>query len=201
MDVASWSSVPLTVAETALQVAFGYRRTAPWISYRAARTLGRLIQPQWRILEFGAGMSTVWFASRAHYVLSIESDTRWYQQVAEMLHVRGLANVQLEYRQSSNVAGYASLPGIADSSFDLALIDGIYRDRCVPPCLQKVRPGGYIYLDNTDQPDHCQAAEAALLATNLEWHRYFTDFSPGLVIVTQGLLAKLSRPTPSAQSQ
>lgn len=190
IDVSSLPLIPLAVIDTALDVGLGYRRCVPWISYRATRQLQHLIRPHWRILEFGSGMSTIWFARRANFVFSVESDHRWHQRVREMLAQRGLANVHLEYR-SGGCAEYSSIDGLEDDSFDLALIDGACRDDCVQPCLAKVKAGGYVYLDNTDQPGDRQIAEAKLLSAAPSWARYYNDFAPGLVAITQGLLVRI----------
>ncbi len=192
LDAASWPSIPLAVIDTALHVGFGYRRHVPWISYRATRALSRLIRPHWRILEFGAGMSTIWFGSRAEHVFSIESNQEWYERVKAALDRRRLTHVQLEYRPSKYCTEYVSVEGIADGSVDLALIDGDCRDECVGPSMQKVRRGGYIYLDNTDQPGDRRVAEARLLSSRLAWSRYYNDFAPGLVAITQGLLVRIA---------
>jgi predicted O-methyltransferase YrrM len=190
IDWASLPNIPLAIADTSASVAFGYRREVPWISYRAQRFLGRLIQPNWRILEFGAGMSTVWFAKHSSFVFSVESDAAWYGRVKRMLELDGLTNVHLEHRQRECDA-YSGIPD-TQSDFDMALIDGDCRDRCLRASLSTVKAGGYVYLDNTDQPGDRQIAEQLLLAAPIQWHRYFNDFAPGLVAITQGLLAKLS---------
>lgn len=191
IDVASVSSIPLAITDTAMDVAFGYRRQVPWISYRATRVLKRLIQADWRILEFGAGMSTAWFARRALWVFSVESSDEWYDRVRGLLAHRGLSNVRLE-RRSGVCHEYVDLKEVLDRSIDLALIDGDCRDECVAPCLEKVKAGGYIYLDNTDQPGDRQVAEARLLSSRVVWKHYYNDFAPGLVAITQGLLVRLA---------
>jgi predicted O-methyltransferase YrrM len=191
LDPASWLNIPVAVFDTSLDVAFHYRRAVPWISYRAARTLRHLIRPKWRILEFGSGLSTIWLASRSSFVLSIESDPGWYRRVARLLDKKGLSNVQLEQRPA-NCVDYVAIGDVVDHTFDLALIDGDCRDRCVEPSLRFVRADGYIYLDNTDQPGDRQVAEKKLLGSGYEWVRYYNDFAPGLVAITQGMLVKLA---------
>jgi predicted O-methyltransferase YrrM len=124
-------------------------------------------------------------------VFTIESNPEWCQRVRRLLAQRNLSNVHLEPK-STDCADYVELAAVADASIDLALIDGDCRDACVEPCLAKVKRGGYIYLDNTDQPGDRQIAEARLLRGRLAWKRYYNDFAPGLVAITQGLLVKLA---------
>jgi predicted O-methyltransferase YrrM len=136
-------------------------------------------------------MSTLWFAKRASFVFSVESNPEWYERVNAVLVRKRLGNVRLELR-SGSCTQYVDVAGLEDASFDLALIDGDCRDKCVEPCLQKIKPGGYIYLDNTDQPGDRQIAEAQLLASPLASRRYYNDFAPGLVAITQGLLVRVA---------
>ena len=56
--------LPHVILTIFLRKFFGYRLDMPWISYRAQRKIARLIQPDWTILEFGSGMSTLWLARR-----------------------------------------------------------------------------------------------------------------------------------------
>lgn len=191
LDSASWVNLPLAVGDLALYTTLRVRRAVPWISYRATNDLGRLISPDWRVLEYGAGMSTVWFASRARFVFSVESNPEWHRRIREILDRRRLTNVQLEYRPSE-CGQYADLRELEDHSFDLALIDGECREVCVSASLLKVRRGGYVYLDNTDQPGDKQAAEADLLAAPHSLTRYYNDFAPRVVTNTQGLLVRLA---------
>jgi hypothetical protein len=191
LDWASLPGIPAAICDAALHVTLGYRRHVPWLSYRATRTLGRLIQRDWRVIEFGAGMSTVWFAKRAAFVFSVESNSMWHKSVTSMLAECKLTNVDLRLRQGG-CTDYTDLSELEDASCDLALIDGDCRDKCVAPTLRKLKPGGYVYLDNTDQPGDRQVAESRLLGASLEWRRYFNDFAPGLVAATQGLLVRLS---------
>jgi len=100
--------------------------------------------------------------------------------------------------------GIKVINGIAEDlpfqnrSFDFVLIDGWDRHGCVLNALAKLRPGGCIYLDNSDKdmtrPDgDLRRAEQALLAAVDErggTARYFVDFSPTNFFVEQGLLAK-----------
>jgi len=185
LPVSGLVSLPLAGADLVLRL-LGQRRVQPWISYRAARELAHTIRKDWHVLEFGAGMSTVWFAQRSAFVLSIESNTDWYAQVTKMLTVRDLHNVDLRLRTDQK--GYLAVKG----SFDLVMIDGAWRDRCVDIAMRHVRPNGFVYLDNVDAA-RGRAAKAMLMAclpAGSVFHSY-TDFAPGLAAPTTGLLVHL----------
>jgi predicted O-methyltransferase YrrM len=121
-----------------------------------------------------------------------------------MLDRRGLANVEL--RLLTDAAAYAGLDDHPEGEFDLALVDGgLARDRCVETALRRVRPGGHIYLDNSDKESDparvdpsralgMRRAEELLLEETRRRGgsaEYFVDFVPAQCFVSQGLLCRL----------
>ena len=55
-----------------------------------------------------------------------------------------------------------------------------------------VKPGGYIFLDNTDLPNEdCRIAAARLIEASARV-RVFNDLSPSIVMVNEGTLARLA---------
>jgi predicted O-methyltransferase YrrM len=200
LDLGGFAYVPLTAVEQVARMAFGYMPVAPKISRRAARLLDRLIRPSWTVVEFGSGMSTVWFAERAGAVISIETVAGWRDRVLDLLAERGLTNVRLHLRDGQG-DGYADLSMLDDGTVDFALVDGeVHRADAMRAAIRKVRAGGYIYLDNcdddrVDQPDGDIAWAERLLIDAVRERggrlRYFTDVPPTSVVATQGMLARL----------
>jgi hypothetical protein len=84
---------PLAAAVKHLQSQFlhstGWRRSieqgaavdtdgpVPWFTYPAIRFLQRLVRPDWRVLEYGSGNSTRWWAKRVVQVVAVEHDPAW----------------------------------------------------------------------------------------------------------------------------
>lgn len=196
LDAGGFRYAPHALVHGALRLACGYRPAVPWISYRATRVLDRLIEPGWKALEFGSGMSTPWLARRCAYLHSIESDARWYDTVRRLLRGIDAAHVLYDLRGQSD---YADLSGYAEGYFDFVLVDGAVRAACVASALPRLRAGGFLYLDNSDkdmQPadGDTRKAEQQLLAAVAQRGgrtRYFHDFSPGRLVVSEGLLVQL----------
>jgi predicted O-methyltransferase YrrM len=169
------------------------RRRPSGISYRAVKFLDEKITPAWRVIEFGSGMSTLWFARRCGFLHSVEINNHWYQMLSRRLE--GAKHVRYELRSLDE---YCDVSDYADASVDLAFVDGAWRSRCVENVLSKIRPGGFLYLDNTDlegdRPDGDipRAEGLALSACKARGgtYRYFVDFRPGRFEVTQGLLVQ-----------
>ena len=121
------------------------RPARPWISYDAAKAIGRHLGPTSSVLEFGSGMSTAWYASRAGHVLSIERDAEWFAEVSSRLAT--LENAELRLCESREA--YLAIED--DRQFDLIMIDGAWRDDCAQLATRHLAPGGVIYCDNTDK--------------------------------------------------
>ena len=173
-----------------LRVLLGYRPQVPWISYDAQALLGRHLTPASRVLEFGSGMSTLWFADRAGAVVSVEHHAEWYAKVKAMLP----QDAAIDYRLATDPAAYCA---VADErGFDLVLVDGRFRDQCVAAGLKVLRPGGILYLDNSDHalddydgdvPRAVELIEDAARETGWQLER-FTDFAPTMFFAQAGLL-------------
>jgi hypothetical protein len=152
--------LPRNVHLTVRRRLMGALPDLPWIPFNAIERLEACLRSDWRMIEFGSGMSTAWYARRVAYVHSIESDSGWYQTLANTLP----GNVRYELRSGPR---YWDLDEYEDRSLDFAVIDGIARDQCVNAVLPKLRSGGWIYLDNSDKDmtvsnGHVRLAESAI---------------------------------------
>jgi predicted O-methyltransferase YrrM len=170
---------------------FQWRPERPWLGFSAIRCIDHLLQPHWRLLEFGSGMSTVWFARRVSMIVSIETNAEWHRRVKTLLFHRGLTQ-----RVESRLVP-ASLEGVSATlsrEFDFALVDGeTSRQVAVALAVAAVKPGGYVYLDNSDGLwAEYRAARQQLLEASHRGSkpRFFTDFCDGQIGVTQGLLVR-----------
>lgn len=188
---------PLALLSAAAKKA-GWRAERPMISYRAAREIARLLSPTSTVVEFGSGFSTPWLARRCASLVSFEDDPAWHALVTRRLRQAGLVNVDCRLRPADRFADVDDLP---DGSIDFALVDGTDRDGCIAAIVPKLRPGGVIYLDNSDKDvgdprGDLRRAEARLIAA-AQAHgaslRWFTDFSPTNFFAEQGLMAVFPR--------
>jgi len=201
LDLAGFCYLPQCLLSTLVKKLSGRRPEMPWLGYRAIRSLDRLIKKDWQVLEYGSGMSSLWLAGRCRWLVSVEHDQAWSRFLREELARRGAGNVDYQVLTEERYPEMGSYP---DHSFDLVLIDGIRRDEAAGTALRKVKPGGYIYLDNSDVPyPEYQRARQRLLgaARRPRGFRFFNDLCPTHVAVTQGLLIQTpesSRHTPCA---
>lgn len=197
---------PRALLSGAARLAFGRLPPRPWISYDATRVIAGRLGPASRVLEFGSGMSTAWFADRVASVVSIEHDPSWHDIVQVQLARAGRGNVRL--RLAKDPVDYTTIPADeADGEFDFILVDGSWRDRCTATAIALVRPGGAIYVDNVDRGvnrvRNLQAAGDGIRRTPIARRllafaaqrgatvTFFTDFAPGQLFVQTGMLVLL----------
>ncbi|SON58073.1 hypothetical protein HDIA_4532 [Hartmannibacter diazotrophicus] len=124
-------------------------------------------RPQARVFEYGSGASTLWLARRAASVTSVEHDGAWHRRVSGMLgsyphvtllHVPGAIVGEATSAYGSgkgNAAGldfrdYAhAIDG--QGRFDMIVIDGRCRERCLDLARRHLAPGGIILFDNSNR--------------------------------------------------
>jgi len=75
-----------------------------------------------RVLEFGSGGSTIFFAKRAEYVRSIECDKGWAPRTQDALVRHGVAD-KVELTACTNAESEVIVAALPDRSFDLLLVD------------------------------------------------------------------------------
>jgi hypothetical protein len=132
----------------------------PWIVPAAIGWLRRRIRSDWSVLELGAGRSTPWFARRAGRMLSFEDNEYWAEQTGNRLRELGLENVEL--RQLAVEAFADEVDALPNEAFQLVVVDfleapTVTRIDVLKPAMQKVRPGGFLLLDDSDRPGYAQA--------------------------------------------
>ena len=140
----------------------GDRPERPWIVPAGIGWLRRRIRSDWVVLELGAGRSTPWFARRAGQVLSFEDIEFWVDETRSRLRMLGLENVELRHRPVEKLA--AEVDSLPNASFDLVAMDflespTVTRIDVLKPAMTKVRPGGYLLLDDSDRPGYSEAFE------------------------------------------
>lgn len=123
----------------------------PWYTYPAIDFLRTRPLQGCRVLEFGGGQSTRWWASRAREVVTLEGDPEWYASLAGTLP----ENVQL--RLVSMADGPACLVDVerviaefGPEAYDIVIVDGLWRQFLADVACRVVAPHGAIIVDNAE---------------------------------------------------
>jgi hypothetical protein len=135
----------------------------PWMCPGTIRFCERHLSGTMRGLEFGSGRSTAWFAGRVGHLTSVEHDAGWFDLVRSRMNAQGVANVDyrlvpLDHPEAEGErAHYDPVPAYVrvadefdDASLDLAVVDGHYRTHCIRRVVAKLRPGGFLLVDDVN---------------------------------------------------
>ncbi|MGH1579013.1 O-methyltransferase [Planktotalea sp.] len=124
----------------------GKRRASPWWPTRVIPKVEAFLKPSHDVIEYGSGSSTIWLARRARSVVSMEENQTWLEMTRARISREGIENAQIHWGEGPSYY----TPPKETGPFDLAIVDGAYRWKCIETVLPKMKPGGMIYLDNAD---------------------------------------------------
>lgn len=106
---------------------------------------------KWDVLEYGGGFSTIWWAMHAASVLTIESNAEWVAKLKRTLdHLKLEAEVE-HVGEDKRTYSHA----VEGAMFDCVVVDCApihWRPAVLNVAPFLVRPGGWLIVDNYDQP-------------------------------------------------
>lgn len=117
----------------------------PWYTYPAIEYLRSFDFKDCDVFEFGAGNSSLFWASRSQSVTSVEDDSDWFKHVnATVRNNQLIINCILENDYVESISQQGKL-------FNIIIVDGKWRRRCVEEAIKCLQNGGMIVLDNSDR--------------------------------------------------
>jgi tRNA A58 N-methylase Trm61 len=171
-----------------------------WVVFAAKGFLDRVVRRGMRVFEYGMGGSTLYFLSGGCDLSSVDHHADWYETVAASVKSHGYKtwhwclreadaqNYQPPQKWPCNYLSwfgeyakrtfheYATVINqFADGSFDLVLIDGRARDSCFVHAHPKVKPGGWLVLDNSERERYRGIHD---IMKQMGWRKY-RFFGPG----------------------
>lgn len=155
----------------------------PWLVDGAVQVMEEFLKTrEARVLEWGAGGSTLWFAARAKYLVSLEHDSKWFMEVMQQLVKRNIDNTHLIWVPEQG--RYIETVNDLAWTFDLILVDGVRRNECTEAAIPHLRTGGWLVLDNTERAEE-YAQGIALLSG---WSRtdYLGDWQTSIFVKPKG---------------
>jgi hypothetical protein len=122
----------------------GDGRPIPMMSYSLIEYLLGLDLQSFDVLELGGGGSTVFWASIARSVLTLETSADW----VATLNARQLLNVEARYCDGAKLSERLAA---LDLRFDAIIIDcAANRFELTQFAAARLKPGGFVLLDNSD---------------------------------------------------
>lgn len=147
---------------------------SPWMPAKDVSkieaTIMNLQSKSLEVLEWGSGGSTLHFTGFmrqngiAYRWLSLEYNARWYRQVQQEvsndrcieLALFDVGNDRLRQRYTE-MSDYVSYPTTLGRTFDVVVIDGRKRRRCLLEARHLLKPAGVVLLHDAERP-HYQCA-------------------------------------------
>lgn len=135
-----------------------FKERLPWLTPGAIEVLEKIVQPDFDVLEFGAGGSTLYFSDHCRSLVTWEDNVGWMNKIKPMIRHPDRVSINTDLAKVLNIG----------RTFDIVLVDseGIRTDRQAISlrALPMVDVGGWFILDN--------------------YGRYKTDFLKGWKIET-----------------
>jgi len=120
----------------------------PWFNYSSIHFLDQRIRKEFSIFEYGSGNSTFWFSERAHKVISIEYDEKWFKKLENRILTIQNINLIFIKPESKEYAKY--ILGFTEE-FDIVIIDGRDRVKCGLNSLKALKKDGVIIWDDAER--------------------------------------------------
>jgi hypothetical protein len=114
----------------------------PWITYPAIDLLATVDFEGRRVLEFGAGQSTLWWRSRGARVISFEDSAEWRRRVQSASPGADVRLVDQDLRDFPD--------HLRSERFDVVMIDGLRRQVAAKIAREVIAPSGCIMQDNSE---------------------------------------------------
>ena len=137
----------------------------PWMNLEVIDWLRSYLKKDMKLFEWGAGGSTIFYASLVEKVISIEYDKGYFEYVEK--HLNEKENVELilapPQEKGSLRSFYPKYVGsyfdhyvqtidqYPDRYFDVIVVDGRQRNACFKSALTKLKNDGIIVFDNFDR--------------------------------------------------
>jgi len=124
----------------------------PWLVYTVVNFLDGYLEKDMRVFEWGCGGSTIWYSTRVKEVISVDHDPVWLDKVNKRIEEKGITNSKRYLvKKEQCFSNYANFAHSVEGLFDLVVVDGRGRVRCMEAGKDIVKPGGYLVLDNSDR--------------------------------------------------
>jgi hypothetical protein len=140
----------------------------PWWPFPVTDFVREILPAGARVFEFGAGGSTLWLEDLGAMVTAVEHDAQWFQLLQAETGPDTtliLREPEKDGRTGSEMAdGYfdsylAVVDAVEPRSLDLVIVDGRCRVEAGLRGLGKIRPGGWLLLDDSWRPRYRRLGE------------------------------------------
>jgi predicted O-methyltransferase YrrM len=165
----------------------------PFLVMDAIKFLDKIFRPGMKVLELGGGNSSLWFLERGANLTTYEHSADWGTYLTSRINSKPefyyTGKMNLKIMQGEETV--RDLESHDDHTFDIILVDSMNdftrRNDCMRAAMKKVKKGGWLILDNSDNPVNWRGAD---LLNGKDMIK-FTGYSPMSLFVCQTTIWKM----------
>lgn len=121
----------------------------PWYTYPAISFLERCNLGGLNVFEYGTGNSTLWWLSRGAKVACCDHENVFWE-----LAQRRVGDKALFVGCYQDVDQYVAACLQSGEHYDLVVVDGVWRNECLPTALRCLSERGVLVLDNAEREEY-----------------------------------------------
>lgn len=153
----------------------------PWFTFPAVSFLKENLREDMTVFEWGAGSSTLWFAEKVNYVVSVEHDKGWYDNLKCVVG----SNIDLVFASEESDLYIDSLDKVDNAR--VFVIDGRRRVQCarkVLECLDngRIEKGSLVVFDDAHRARYSEAIHLLTRRSTQAW--FFEGLSNTVIAKT-----------------
>lgn len=134
----------------------------PWLNFPAIDFLDKYLKKRHKVLEYGAGGSTIYFLKKCKQLVTIEHNKEWINKLKIELKRNKIAKqwkycftpprrLLVKKKKQKYNAYLNAVKQFRNGTFDCILIDGEVRDGCFLSANKKLKIDGLLILDDAER--------------------------------------------------
>jgi protein-L-isoaspartate O-methyltransferase len=127
--------------------------TIPWMNYAVIHLLKQRLTQKLTLFEYGSGYSTLFYARLVQHVTSVEYDHEWFA----LLNKKIPKNVDLHFQIYVPDGDYSRAIQSTKQKYDVLVVDGRDRVRCILYGLDCLTESGVVILDDSQRSRYSEA--------------------------------------------
>jgi hypothetical protein len=150
----------------------------PWYTYPAIEYLSHIDFSNRKVLEYGSGNSTLWWAGRCEELVSVEGNSEWYEANRSAVE----QSTKVKYLLKTSEKDYVRQDYLRTAG--VVIIDGDYRSRCADYLIEshsdKSHQIAMAVFDNADwYPQTMRKLKESLRWLQVDFHGFgpINDYS------------------------
>ena len=131
-----------------------FGRPVPWCTYGYIDFISPRLKKYMSIFEYGLGNSTLFYSDKVKKVTSVEHEKSWYDSFKNKVN-----NNSTIYYEFLEKKGYEKAPMRSNSFFDIIIIDGRKRVKCIKESINYLKEDGVIVLDDAHRSEYIEGVK------------------------------------------